>query len=81
MLSPAGPSSMRLLLLLAAAAVLTISGAAALGQPSVSDIRGHWAEARINDLLGRAVISLGAERAFRPNESISRAQFVAWLVA
>ncbi|MGQ0551418.1 MAG: phosphodiester glycosidase family protein, partial [Armatimonadota bacterium] len=42
---------------------------------------GHWAEARINDLLGRAVISLGAERAFRPNESISRAQFVAWLVA
>ncbi|HET8678838.1 MAG TPA: S-layer homology domain-containing protein, partial [bacterium] len=80
--SPSGPSPIRLsLLLVVTAALLGTSGRAALGQTSASDIGGHWAEARINDLLGRAIIGLGAERSFRPNEPISRAQFIAWLVA
>ncbi|MGH2402971.1 MAG: S-layer homology domain-containing protein, partial [bacterium] len=78
---PVRASSIRISLLLAAATVLAISGASALGQTSVSDIRGHWAEARISDLLDRAIIGLGAERSFRPNDPISRAQFVTWLVA
>ena len=82
MSSPAGPSPIRLsVLLIVAATLLGTSWGAALGQASASDIGGHWAEARINDLLGRAVIGLGAERSFRPNDPISRAQFVAWLVA
>ncbi len=72
---------MRLLPLLAAAIVLATSGASALGQTSASDIRGHWAGARIADLVSRGIIGLGADQGFRPDEPVSRAQFVAWLVA
>ncbi len=79
--SPVRPSSMHCSLLHPAVTVLATSGAGALAQTSVPDIRGHWAEARISDLLDRAIIGLGAERSFRPNDPISRAQFVTWLVA
>ncbi len=82
MSSPAGHASLRLsVVLVVAVTLLGASGGAALGQASASDIGGHWAEARINDLLRRAVIGLSAERSFRPNDPLSRAQFVAWLVA
>lgn len=65
----------------AVAIVLVMAGAAALGQTQAADTRGHWAESRISDLLGRGIIALGADRLFRPDDPVTRAQFVAWLVA
>ncbi len=80
--SPVRAPSIRLVFVcLATAAALATSGVSALGQTPASDTRGHWAEARINDLLERAIIGLGAERTFRPNDPISRVLFVTWLVA
>lgn len=63
------------------AALLVASGAAASAQLRPEDARGHWAEERIANLLARGVIEVGADRLFRPDAPIGRAQFVAWLVA
>jgi len=78
---PAAPTMKRFLFFSVAVCVLAASGASAFAQTSPPDIRGHWAEARIAELLDRAVIGLGTDRLFRPNEAITRAQFVAWLVS
>ena len=64
-----------LLILLLVAAVPPV----ARSQPS-SDIAGHWAEARITLLVQRGIIPLTAEHGFRPDESVTRADFVRWLV-
>lgn len=60
---------------------LAVSSAAAWTQGQPADVRGHWAEDRIADLLARGVIGLGADRLFRPDLPITRAEFIAWLVA
>jgi hypothetical protein len=69
------------LILLACAILLAASVAVAPAQPAVADIRGHWAEARIADLVQRGIIGLGAGRQFHPRDSVARGQFIAWLLA
>ncbi len=61
-------------------ALLVTSSAAARAQSRPEDIRGHWAEERIANLVSRGVIEVGGDRLFRPDAAINRAQFVAWLV-
>lgn len=63
------------------AALLIASGGVASAQLRPEDARGHWAEERIANLLARGVIEVGADRLFRPDAPVGRAQFVAWLVA
>ena len=60
---------------------LAATAGSALAQARPSDVGGHWAEGRIAELLNRSIISLASDRLFQPNNPISRAQFVAWLVA
>jgi phosphodiester glycosidase/sporulation related protein/S-layer family protein len=61
--------------------VLGICGASALAQTQPSDIRGSWAEPRIMDLITRGIIAPSSDGAFRPDDQITRALFVSWLVA
>ncbi len=63
------------------AVILTASGLSVLAQTRPPDIRGHWAEDRIGEMLDRNIITLGADQQFNPNEPVTRAQFVAWLIA
>lgn len=69
------------LALLVPAAVLAASVTVAPAQPLVADVRGHWAEAQILDLVHRGVIGLGPSRQFHPQDAVTRGQFVAWLLA
>jgi hypothetical protein len=66
---------------LALGLVLAISGVSARAQTQPSDIRGTWAEPRIADLVARGVIAPPRDGVFRPDDQVSRAQFVSWLVA
>ncbi|MGQ0570917.1 MAG: phosphodiester glycosidase family protein, partial [Armatimonadota bacterium] len=68
-------------LAVAVAVVLTISAVSAIAQTRPTDLRGHWAEERVGDLVGRGVIGLEADGLFNPDEAVTRAQLVAWLVA
>lgn len=43
---------------------------------AVSDIRGHWAEQEINDWVDRGYITGYPDGTFRPNQSITRAEFI-----
>ncbi len=67
--------------LVGTAVVLTTSGLSVLAQTRPPDIRGHWAEDRIVELLDRSIISLNPDRPFNPDHAITRAEFTAWLVA
>lgn len=67
--------------ILAAVMVLCATGLAASARSRPQDLRGHWAEGRIAELIDRGVITLGSGGLFRPNRSVTRAQFVAWVVA
>ncbi len=69
------------LLLLVLAILLAAATLAAPAQPSVADVRGHWAEGRIIDLVRRGIIGLGSDRQFHPRSAVSRGQFVAWLLS
>ncbi len=44
-----------------------------------ADVQGHWAESAIQLLLQRNIADLSPDGTFRPNEPITRAQFVKWL--
>ncbi|MDR7420050.1 MAG: phosphodiester glycosidase family protein [Armatimonadota bacterium] len=62
-------------------AVLVLgAGIAAVAQPRPGDTGGHWAEDRIAALVARGVIELGLDGRFRPNDPVTRAQYLAWLV-
>jgi hypothetical protein len=50
-------------------------------QPSPPDVVGHWAEGRIRDLVARGIVEAYPDGSFRPLEPVTRARFVAWLVA
>ena len=50
-------------------------------QTAPPDLGGHWAEGRIRDLIARRIVEVFPDGTFRPQESLSRARFVAWLVA
>ncbi|MEW4286080.1 S-layer homology domain-containing protein [Priestia koreensis] len=47
---------------------------------SFKDTKGHWAEAAIADLAERSIISGYKDGTFRPNENVTRAQFVRMIV-
>jgi hypothetical protein len=63
------------------ALVLALAGGPVAAQSSPPDVRGHWAERRITDLLTRGIVTLATDRLFRPESTIARQQFVTWLVA
>ncbi|WP_138754471.1 InlB B-repeat-containing protein [Paenibacillus sinopodophylli] len=46
----------------------------------LTDIKGHWAEANIRDLVQTGAINGYTDRTFKPNDSITRAEFVSILV-
>jgi hypothetical protein len=48
---------------------------------NLSDIKGHWAVASIIELVQRGAISGYPNGTFRPNQTITRAEFAAVLVA
>jgi hypothetical protein len=49
-------------------------------KPILIDIAGHWAENNINKLVSLGAISGYPDRTFRPNNNITRAEFVTALV-
>ncbi|MDR7523251.1 MAG: phosphodiester glycosidase family protein [Armatimonadota bacterium] len=61
--------------------VLGASGIATVARERPADVRGHWGEGRIVELIGRGIIAVEADGLFRPDEAVSRGQFVQWLVA
>ncbi len=72
------------LTLVAAAALvasLVATGLSAAAQSRPTDTSGHWAEGRIAQLIARGIIGTAGDGLFRPNEGVTRGQFVAWLVA
>jgi len=52
----------------------------ARAQTPPADVQGHWAEQRILSLLQRNIITLLLDGTFRPDEEISRGDFISWLV-
>jgi len=64
-----------LAILLVAAAVPPV----ARSQPA-GDIAGHWAEERITLLVQRGIVVGSADQRFRPDEPVTRADFVRWIV-
>ena len=64
----------------AIAAVLSsaviLSSASALAAPSFSDLSGHWGESFINVLIGDGTISGYEDGTFRPDATVTRAEFV-----
>jgi len=62
------------------AALLVATGLTAWAQSGPTDIGGHWAEDDIHTLVARGVIGTRGDGAFRPDEPVSRAQFIAWIV-
>src|SRR5436309_8320266 len=74
------PRTMRVV----AIAVLIAAAAAGLPAwaqpPSPVDIRGHWAEDRIQFLIRRNIVDLFPDQTFHPDEQITRGEFVKWLV-
>ena len=52
----------------------------AWAQTAPEDIAGHWAEQRIQALLQRNILTLLPDRTFRPDEEVTRGEFVRWLV-
>jgi hypothetical protein len=52
---------------------------AARAQPAATDVAGHWAEDRILLVVRRGVADVSGGL-FRPDETVSRAEFTAWLV-
>ena len=49
-------------------------------QPSLDDIKGHWAQAVIEDMLARMIINGVGQNQFKPNQDITRGEFAAILV-
>lgn len=47
---------------------------------SLSDIKGHWAEADIQKLFGKGIITGNSNGKYEPEKSITRAEFTALLV-
>ncbi|MFD3260601.1 S-layer homology domain-containing protein [Paenibacillus lentus] len=50
------------------------------GPVNLSDIDGHWASEAIRELAGRGIIQGYSDGTFRPNHSLTRAEFVTLLV-
>ncbi len=52
------------------------AGATSSTSPPLSDIKGHWAEKYITDLVSFGIIGGYPDNTFRPNNPITRAEFV-----
>ena len=50
------------------------------GNPRFSDISGHWAEARINEVASWGIVSGNPDGTFQPDGLVSRAAFVKMIV-
>ncbi len=61
-------------------AVAATAGLSASAQQGPSDVSGHWAEDRIQLLVRRNIADLFPDQTFRPDDPITRADFVKWLV-
>ncbi|SEL75534.1 Listeria/Bacterioides repeat-containing protein [Paenibacillus sp. cl141a] len=46
----------------------------------LSDMKGHWAEAAVNEMASRLVVSGRSVAGFHPNEPVTRAEFVTMMV-
>lgn len=66
---------------LAVASLLVIIMPARVFAQSPPDVVGHWAEGRIRELLARRIVETFPDGSFRPHEPLSRARFIAWIVA
>jgi hypothetical protein len=65
----------------ALAVCLFATGLSAAAQSRPVDAAGHWAEGHIAQLIARGVIGTASDGLIRPNEAVTRGQFIAWLVA
>ncbi|WP_433938651.1 tail fiber protein [Paenibacillus lautus] len=48
-------------------------------EEELSDMKGHWAEAAVNEMASRLIVG-GSAAGFHPNEPVTRAEFVTMLV-
>jgi len=71
---------MRAALLIVILIVAAARPPGARAQP-FGDLAGHWAEERIMLLLQRGIIPPSGGPAFRPDDPVTRAEFIRWLVA
>jgi len=69
----------KFLLLLLALLLLSPAGSAGASGASFSDIEGHWAKEIIKDFAARGFIKGYPDRTFRPDATITRAEFIALL--
>ena len=53
-----------------------LPGGAAFAAADVTDVNGHWAEQAIHDWMERGYIGGYEDNTFRPNQTITRAEFV-----
>lgn len=67
-------------LIIALLVALLVGSPLARAQTAPDDVAGHWAEQRIQFLLQRNIITLLADRTFRPDDEVTRGEFVRWLV-
>ncbi|MCQ6561398.1 S-layer homology domain-containing protein [Paenibacillus mendelii] len=67
----------RVLSLLLAVGLVLSSIGTAFGAAAASDIKGHWAENQINSWLEQGFVKGFEDGTFKPNKTISRAEFVA----
>ena len=53
-----------------------LPGGAAFAAADVTDVNGHWAEQAIHDWMERGYIGGYEDNTFRPDQTITRAEFV-----
>ena len=53
---------------------------AAASMPIFSDIKGHWAEPAINEMVSRGILEGYTDGTFRPEEPVKVDQFVKMLI-
>lgn len=61
-------------------AIIVTAGLPSWAQSGPADISGHWAEESIQLLLRRNIAAVSPDQTFRPNEPVTRGDFVKWLV-
>lgn len=60
-------------------ALISVGSTTINANSNLSDIKGHWAEYTIKDFVSKKYVGGYADGTFRPNNSITRAEFVAIL--
>lgn len=70
----------RLILIVFVLTAAFTAGSAAISSAALNDIQGHWAAATIQDMVNDGVITGMPDGSFRPDNSISRAEFATLIV-